>query len=108
MQTGRYEITRRASLELLRAEAEDERSTMVYGRLRRGEDPWQFMQELPTVDELVVLLLREETISESGHRPDRLEDAELLTAIAAEYPPLSSTVQGLLSGRGAIGARWVR
>ena len=45
----------RASLELLRAEAADELSVLIEERLRAGEDPWDFMDDLPTVDELVVL-----------------------------------------------------
>ncbi|MDF2578678.1 MAG: tryptophan synthase subunit alpha [Microbacterium sp.] len=49
---------RRASVELLRAEAADELSVLVEERLRAGEDPWEFMEELPSVDELVVLMLR--------------------------------------------------
>ena len=39
--------TRRASLEVLRAEASDELAMVVHERLRSGEDPWDFMQELP-------------------------------------------------------------
>ena len=66
METERYELTRRASLEVLRAEAQDERETMIYGRARRGEDPWRFMQELPSVDELVVLLMRAEALERGG------------------------------------------
>ena len=45
---------RRASLEVLRAEAQDELATVVVERLRAGEDPWAFMDEIPSVDELVV------------------------------------------------------
>lgn len=39
----------RASLEVLRAEAHQERDTVVHERLLAGEDPWDFMDELPTV-----------------------------------------------------------
>ena len=53
---------RRASLEVLRAEAQDELATVVVERLRSGEDPWAFMEEIPIVDELVVLILRAELI----------------------------------------------
>lgn len=49
--------TRRASLEVLRAEAADELAVLVQERLLGGEDPWAFMEELPSVDELVVLSL---------------------------------------------------
>ena len=51
--TDRSSLPRRASLELLRAEASDELSVLVEERLRDGEDPWDFMEDLPTVDELV-------------------------------------------------------
>ena len=57
---------RRASLELLRAEAADELSVLVDERLHGGEDPWDFMEDLPTVDELVVLTLRAENIAANG------------------------------------------
>ena len=53
---------RRASLELLRAEASDELAVVIAERLRAGEDPWDFMDDLPTVDELVVFTLRAENI----------------------------------------------
>lgn len=59
---------RRASLELLRAEAADELSVLVTERLRAGEDPWDFMEDLPTVDELVVFMLRAENIAANGAR----------------------------------------
>ncbi|TPX00642.1 tryptophan synthase subunit alpha, partial [Schumannella luteola] len=42
-------VRRRASLEVLRAEAGDELAVVVFERLRAGEDPWEFMQELPSV-----------------------------------------------------------
>ncbi len=38
---------RRASLELLRAEASDELAVVIAERLRAGEDPWDFMEDLP-------------------------------------------------------------
>ena len=57
---------RRASLELLRAEASDELAVLIHERLRGGEDPWDFMEDLPSVDELVVLTLRADNIFENG------------------------------------------
>ena len=56
-------IERRASLEVLRAEASEELGVVVEERLRHGEDPWAFMEERPTVDELVVHMLRADAIS---------------------------------------------
>ncbi|MBF4552385.1 MULTISPECIES: tryptophan synthase subunit alpha [unclassified Pseudoclavibacter] len=108
METERYELTRRASLEVLRAEAQDERETMIYARARRGEDPWRFMQELPTVDELVVLLMRAEALERGGDEaPSSGEhDAQLMRRIATEYPPLGPTVWTMLAGRSRFGDRW--
>ncbi|PJI37206.1 tryptophan synthase subunit alpha, partial [Methylobacterium radiotolerans] len=41
-------VPRRASLEVLRAEASDELAVLVQERLLGGEDPWEFMEELPS------------------------------------------------------------
>lgn len=89
--------TRRASLELLRAEATDELSVLIAERLRGGEDPWEFMEELPSVDELVVLILRAENIEANGGvRPSRARDYRVLRQIALDYPPLTRAVWHLL------------
>lgn len=88
---------RRASLELLRAEASDELSVLVSERLRHGEDPWEFMEDLPTVDELVVLTLRAENIAENGgSRPNASRHYRVLRQIALEYPDLTKAVWRLL------------
>jgi hypothetical protein len=88
---------RRASLEVLRAEAADERSVLVEERLRAGEDPWEFMAELPSVDEVVVLLLRAERLLPPGDgRPDRDVSDRVLRRIALDYPPLATTVWSML------------
>lgn len=88
---------RRASLELLRAEAADELSVLVEERLRDGEDPWDFMEDLPTVDELVVLTLRAENIAtDGGVRPTHARNYRVLRQIALDYPPLSTAVWRLL------------
>jgi len=90
-------VRRRASLEVLRAEAGDELATVVFERLRAGEDPWEFMQELPSVDELVVLTLRAELIrADNDRRPSVEVDYRMLRQIALAYPALSSTVWSLL------------
>jgi hypothetical protein len=82
---------------VLRAEASDELTTVVFERLRSGEDPWDFMQELPTVDELVVLTLRAELIrADNERRPSVEVDYRMLRQIALAYPALSSTVWSLL------------
>ncbi|MDQ4214817.1 tryptophan synthase subunit alpha [Microbacterium capsulatum] len=98
--------TRRASLEVLRAEAADELAVLVQERLLGGEDPWEFMEELPRVDELVVFLLRADEIVESGGvRPDEARNFEVLRRIAIDYPELTRIVWGLL-GDGPKYRRW--
>jgi hypothetical protein len=88
---------RRASLELLRAEASDELAVLIHERLRGGEDPWDFMEDLPSVDELVVLTLRAENISENGGvRPNRSRNYRVLRQIALDYPPLTRAVWRIL------------
>ncbi len=90
-------VRRRASLEVLRAEAGDELGTIVHERLLAGEDPWDFMQELPTVDELVVLTLRAELIhADNDRRPTAEVDYRMLRQIALAYPALSTTVWSML------------
>ncbi|TXK17336.1 tryptophan synthase subunit alpha [Homoserinibacter sp. GY 40078] len=90
-------VRRRASVEVLRAEANDERATLVMERLRAGEDPWEFMQELPTVDEIVVLTLRAELIrADNGRRPTVEVDYRMMRQIALAYPALSTTVWSML------------
>jgi hypothetical protein len=95
----------RASLEVLRAEAADELSTVVHERLLAGEDPWDFMEQLPTVDELVVYLLRADSIAEDGgRRPGEARDYRVLRQIALEHPQLTPTVWrliGTVTGEGA-------
>lgn len=93
---------RRASLEVLRAEAQDELGTVVVERLRAGEDPWAFMDEIPTVDELVVLMLRAELIeADGGRRPTREVDYRMLRQIGHAYPELTTTVWTLIERREA-------
>ena len=93
---------RRASLEVLRAEAADELSTVVFERLRAGEDPWAFMEQIPTVDELVVLTLRAELIEADGGRiPGRAVNYRMLRQIALAYPALAETIRVMVSQREA-------
>lgn len=90
-------IPRRASLEVLRAEATDERLVLVQERLRSGEDPWDFMEDLPTVDELVVLLLRADNIrANGGSRPSPTRHYRVMRQIALDYPELTPAVWRLL------------
>jgi len=77
------------SLEVLRAEAQDELGTVVEERLRGGEDPWAFMHEMPTVDEMVVLLLHGEIAADAA-----TTDAALDRVVGA-YPALRPTVDDM-------------
>ncbi len=82
---------------MLRAEALDELSTVVFERLRAGEDPWAFMEQIPSVDELVVLTLRAELIRADNDRmPDRAVDCRMLRQIALAYPGLTNTVWSMI------------
>lgn len=93
-------VPRRASLEVLRAEATEELSTVVLERLHAGEDPWAFMEQIPTVDELVVLTLRAELIVADGGRiPNQVVNYRMLRQIAVAYPGLSSTIWSMISER---------
>jgi hypothetical protein len=92
-----FRTRRRASLEVLRAEAAQELETVVHERLRAGEDPWEFMDELPTVDELVVYLMRAEAIElNDGVRPMPAREYRVLRQIALEHPALTPTVWRML------------
>lgn len=91
---------RRASLEVLRAEAHEELDTVIHERLLAGEDPWHFMDELPTVDELVVYLLRADAIAaHDGQSPTSTREYRLLRQIALDHPALTSTVWRMLPAR---------
>lgn len=93
-------IPRRASLEVLRAEASDELAVLIQERLRGGEDPWEFMEDLPSIDELVIFLLRAENIkANDGVRPNSARHYRVLRQIALEYPELTKTVWGMLGER---------
>ncbi|SIT85704.1 tryptophan synthase subunit alpha [Microbacterium sp. RU33B] len=106
MQPHEPQPRRRASLELLRAEAADELSAIIAERLREGEDPWDFMEDLPSIDELVVFLLRAENIEANGGvRPNKARQYRVLRQIALDYPPLTRAVWRLL-GDGETHRRW--
>lgn len=93
-------VQRRASLEVLRAEAADELAVLIQERLLSGEDPWDFMEELPSVDELVVYLLRADNINANdGVRPNAARHYRVLRQIALEYPALTPAVWALLDDK---------
>lgn len=97
-------------LQVLRAEARDELQAVIEQRCRRGDDPWAFIPDLPSVDEQVVLTLRAETIATLGLSEDRARvyhpsaargkaaafEYDLLRRIAMEIPELTQAVWTLL------------
>mgnify|MGYP003478072919 FL=1 len=90
-------IQRRASLEVLRAEASEELQTVVHERLLAGQDPWAFMEEIPSVDELVVWLLRADAIiANDSQMPSHVRDYRVLRQIPIEHPALTPTVWRML------------
>jgi hypothetical protein len=98
------------SIELLRQQARDELSAIIEHRCRAGEDPWQFIPELPSVDEQVVISLRAGAIEafdlaeeqSRAHHPAAGRDVfarfeyGVLRRIALEHPELSEAVWGML------------
>jgi hypothetical protein len=92
--SSNYQVPRtRASLEVLRAEAHEELETVIHERLRAGEDPWEFMEDIPSVDELVVYLLRADAINANDRQlPSPTREYRVLRQIALEHPALTQTV----------------
>ena len=87
----------RASLEVLRAEARDELDTVILERCRNGEDPWEFMDDLPTVDELVVYLIRADVIpADDSRAPSSVREYRILRQIGLDHPALTRTVWRML------------
>jgi hypothetical protein len=83
----------RTSLEVLRAEARDELDTVIHEKCLDGGDPWDFMEDLPTVDEMVVWLLRADSIAANdGLLPTPARDYRVLRQIALDHPALTRTV----------------
>lgn len=94
------------SLELLRAEAHQERDTVIEERLLGGEDPWTFMDELPSIDELVVYLLRADAINANdGRMPSATREYRVMRQIALQHPQLTETVWRMLEADGTLKAR---
>lgn len=101
-------------LKRLRADARLERETAMESRVRRGQDPATASEEIPGIDEFVVLALRNERLEERGQLaeyalarlaaraggPDAAEHArnadrvefEILREIAHDAPELTVAV----------------
>lgn len=81
------------SLDVLRSEARDEWNSLAEKYLRLGEDPWDFMDRLPSIDEMVVLLLMWERNDPAHASVTHVEgQRELLRRIATDYPDLRECV----------------
>jgi hypothetical protein len=50
----------------LRRDARLELDTVIEARARDGEDPWDFLPDMPSVDELVVAMLRDDVLHGRG------------------------------------------
>lgn len=109
----------------LREFARDELDVLIEHRSRQGEDPWDFLPDMPTVDELVVLSLRDDALDDRGltaeyvltrlaarsTRADADEhrraleriDADIIRSIGIAYPSLTRTAWTML-GRFALDA----
>jgi len=98
------------SIEVLRQQARDELSAIIDHRCRAGEDPWEFIPDLPSVDEQVVMALRLSAIDmfdladeqSRAHHPAAGREIfarfeySVLRRIALEHPELSEAVWGML------------
>ena len=88
------------SLEVLRAEAHDELAALIELRCRGGEDPWDVIPGLPTVDEQVVISLRADARGVDGvpYGGGGGADDELrvLRGVALWHPELSRAVWSLM------------
>lgn len=101
---------RRSELNSLRAEARDELQAEIEHRCRDGEDPWQFIPDMPSVDERVIRILRNDTIDLLGLGEERARayhpsasrvqaeafEFALLRRIALDHPDLTRTVWDML------------
>jgi hypothetical protein len=98
------------SLEVLRQEAQDELAAVIEFRVRQGDDPWEFIPELPSIDEQVVLTLRDQTVDahdlgeqrSRAYHPSASRETvvafeyQLLRTIALDHPGLTRAVWGML------------
>ncbi|PJJ61465.1 hypothetical protein [Compostimonas suwonensis] len=99
------------SIEVLRQEARDELSAVIDYRCRLGDDPWEFMPLLPTVDEHVVATLRSDLMESQSlgeeraraHHPAAPPDVAvefeygILRRIALTHPELTRAVWAMVS-----------
>jgi hypothetical protein len=96
----------------MRAEAAEELSMIIEHRCRQGDDPWDFMPMLPTVDEQVVLMLRAESVEVESRIEEHSSTRSMhpssgsgtvygaefhrLRRIALQHPELSGAVWKLM------------
>ena len=83
----------------LRREARDVLDAGIEARCREGEDPWDFLPELPTVDQCVVIGLRTEHVEQRDPSEPRQSNFEILRGIAFDYPELRRAAWSLVTRR---------
>ena len=83
----------------LRREARDILDAGIEARCREGEDPWDFLPELPTVDQCVVIGLRTEHVEKRDPSEPRQSNFEILRSIAFDYPELRRAAWSLVTRR---------
>jgi hypothetical protein len=83
----------------LRREARVENVAGIEARCREGEDPWDFLPELPTVDQCVVIGLRTAHVEQRDPSEPRLSNFEILRSIAYDYPELRAAAWSLVTRR---------
>lgn len=88
------------SLEVLRAEAHDELAALIELRCRGGEDPWDVVPSLPTVDEQVVIAIRADARGVEGVPVagglGAEDELRFLRGVALWHPELSRAVWSLM------------
>ncbi len=110
------------TIEYMRRNAYLEREVLIEHHARDGEDPAEFIMDIPSIDELVVGALLSDGLHARGlaaehglarlagkssvydaqehrHNADRIED-EVLHEIAREHPELSTAVWRMLGKLG--------
>jgi hypothetical protein len=97
------------SLEVLRAEAHDELRTLIELRCRQGEDPWEVIPDLPSVDEHVVISLRADSLGHAASGAssglELADELAFLREIALWHPELSRAVWSLMGRLDDVGGR---
>jgi hypothetical protein len=87
------------ALSQLRQEARDVLDAGIEARCREGEDPWEFLPDLPTVDQCVVIGLRTAHVEARRPGDPHQSNFEILRGIAFDYPELRRAAWSLVTRR---------